>query len=130
MVAGAALALPAVASATISPVLTLTQPSGTTAGASPATVNLDTTFSPRSGDSPKDITFALPSGLLVNADQAGGACVLSSTPNASCQVGQGMMSVTTGGGTTQYPVSLYLVTGPSAGDIAGVALVQAPPGRR
>ena len=120
--AGAVLALPAVASATINPVgLSLTEPTGTTAGASPATVNLDTTFSPMNGDSPKDITFALPSGLLVNADQAGGTCLLSSTPNASCQVGGGTMTAV----GTSMPVSLYLVKAPSPGDIAGVALVQA-----
>lgn len=119
--AAVALALPAVASATINPVgLTLTQPSGTTAGTSPATVNLDTTFSPMNGDSPKDIAFALPPGLLADVDQAGGICLLSSTPNSACQVGSGTMTVA--GAST--PVSLYLVEGPSAGDIAGIALVQ------
>ena len=119
--AAAAMALPAVASATINPVgLSLTEPTGTTAGTSPATVGFDATFSPSAMDSPKDITFALPSGLLANADQGGGACLRSSTPNSSCLVGSGTM---TAAGTTT-PVTLYLVKAPSSGDVAGIALVQ------
>ncbi len=121
VIAGALLALPAVASASISPVgLSLTEPTGTTAGTSPATVGIDATFSSNATDSPKDITFALPSGLLANADQAGGICLLSSTPNSSCVVGGGTMTAV----GTPTPVSLYLVKPPSPGDIAGVALVQ------
>ncbi len=65
----AVLALPAVASAAVTPALTVT-PSTTTAGTSPATVGLDATFT---GGSPNDVTFALPTGLLANANQAGGA---------------------------------------------------------
>jgi len=101
------------------PALTLSQ-STTTGGASPATVGFDTTFSPSAGDSPKDITFGLPPGLLANANLANGACLASSTPNQACQVGSG--TLTTGGGPVQ--VSLYLVKAPSAGDVGGVALVQ------
>ena len=93
--AAAALALPAAASATITPALTLTQ-STTTAGTSPATVGFDTMFSPSAGDSPKDITFALPPGLLANANQAGGACLASPTPNAACQVGSGTLTAAVG----------------------------------
>ncbi len=124
VIAGALLVLPAVASATINPVgLSLTEPTGTSAGTSPATVGFDATFTPSSmAESPKDITFALPSGLLANADQAGGICLLSSTPNSSCQVGQGTM---TAAAAAPMPVTLYLVKAPSAGDIAGIALVQA-----
>ncbi|MGO9499857.1 MAG: hypothetical protein ACLQA5_24570, partial [Solirubrobacteraceae bacterium] len=81
MTTAAVLALPAVASATINPVgLTLTQPTGTTAGTSPATVGFNATFSPSAGDSPKDITFALPNGLIANANQASGACLASASP--------------------------------------------------
>jgi hypothetical protein len=117
--AGAVLALPAIASATITPALTVSQPTGTTAGANPATVGVDATFPSTTGDFPNDITFALPSGLLANANQAGGVCLLSATPSASCQVGSG--TVTLAG--TATPVSLYLVKAPNAGDVAGVALV-------
>lgn len=117
--AAAALALPAAAAATITPALTLTQ-NTTVGGASPATVGFDTTFSPQGGDSPKDVTFALPPGLLANANQAGGACLASATPNAACAVGSG--TLTTGVGPVQ--VTLYLVKAPSASDVAGVAMVQ------
>jgi hypothetical protein len=119
VIVGAVLALPAVASASISPALTLTEPTGTTAGASPATVGVDATFSSTSGDFPNNVTFALPSGLLANANQDGGVCLLPSAPNSSCQVGSG--TVTAAG--TPAPVSLYLVKAPNAADVAGIALV-------
>ena len=110
----AVLALPAVAAA--APVLAVTQ-STTTAGTNPATVTFNSTFT----SAPNDVTFALPAGLLANANQGGGACLASSTPNSACIVGTG--SVTSGVGPAA-PVTLYLVAAPAAGDAAGVALVQ------
>ena len=112
----AVLVLPAVASAAVTPALTVT-PSTTTAGTSPATVGLDATFT---GGSPNDVTFALPTGLLANASQAGGACLISSTPTTGCQVGTG--TVTSAGAAVT--VSLWLVKAPSTSDVAGVAVVQ------
>ena len=112
----AVLALPAVASAAVTPALTVT-PSTTTAGTSPATVEFNATFS---GSFPNDVSFGLPSGLLANANQGGGACLISSTPTAACQVGSG--TVTAGG--NPLSVNLYLVVAPKAGDAAGLALVQ------
>ena len=117
--AAAALALPAAASATITPALTLSQ-NTTTGGTSPATVGFDATFSPSAGDSPKDITFALPPGLLANANLASGACLASSTPSSACQVASGTI---TAGGIPGQPVSMYLVKAPKATDVAGVQLV-------
>jgi hypothetical protein len=114
--AAAVLALPAVASAAVTPALTVT-PSTTTAGTSPATVGFHATFS---GGSPNDVTLALPAGLLANADQAGGACLISSTPTAACQVGSGTATEN----ATQLSVNLYLVAAPKTGDAAGLALVQ------
>jgi len=110
----AVLALPAVAAA--APALVVTQ-STTTAGTSPATVGFNSTFT----TPPNDVTFALPAGLLANANQAGGACLASATPNAACQVGSGTITVP---GPTNVPVTEYLVAPPAAGDAAGVALVQ------
>jgi len=118
--AAAVFALPTAASATITPALTLSQ-STTTGGASPATVGFDTTFSPNPAtDSPKDITFALPPGLLANANLASGACLASSTPSTACAVGSGTLTAA----GNPVPVSLYLVKAPNAGDIGGVALVE------
>ena len=109
----AVLALPAAAWA--APGLTVT-PTTTTAGTSPATVNFDSTFT----SAPNDVTFALPAGLLANANLQSGACLASSTPSAACQVGSG--TATAAG--LAVPVSEYLVKGPAAADAAGVALVQ------
>ena len=122
----ALLALPAVASAAITPTLTLDQTAGTTAGTSPATVGFDAKFAPNPvTDGVKDFTFALPPGLQANADLAGGACLISATPQAACQVGSGTVTA----GIAGVPVSLYLVQAPKAGDAAGVAMVQgASPG--
>ena len=110
----AVLALPAVAAA--APLLTVTQ-STTTAGTSPATVSFNSTFT----SAPNDVTFALPAGLLANANQGGGACLAATTLTTACQVGSG--TVTSGAGPAA-PVNLYLVPAPAAGDAAGVALVQ------
>jgi hypothetical protein len=117
----ALLALPAVASATITPSLTVT-PTNTTAGTNPATVGFDAKFTPGAAtptDGVKDFSFALPPGLLANANLAGGACLISTTPQAACQVGTGTVTEN----TTPVTVSLYLVQAPKAGDAAGVAMV-------
>ena len=115
--AAAVLILPAAASAAVTPGLTVT-PTTTAAGTSPATVDFDATFS---GGSPNDVTFALPSGLLANANLADGACLASSTPTTACQVGTG--TATAAG--IPLTVSLYLVKAPDpATEVGGVALVQ------
>jgi hypothetical protein len=117
----AVLALPAVASATITPTLKVT-PTNTTAGTNPATVGFDAAFAPSPAtDGVKDFTFSLPPGLLANADLASGACLISATPQAACQVGTGTV---TAAGPTQISVSMYLVQAPKAGDVGGVAMVE------
>jgi hypothetical protein len=117
--AAAAFALPAVASATITPALTLNQAT-TTAGTTPATMGFDAAFNPSAGDSVKDVTFQLAPGLLANANINGGACLIATSPTANCQVGTG--TLTTGLG----PVSVteYLVAAPSgSGGAGGVEVV-------
>ena len=120
------------ASATITPTLTVT-PTNTTAGTNPATVGFDAKFAPTTvptQDGVKDLTFSLPSGLIANANLAGGACLISTAPQAACQVGTGTV---TENGTPGTPVtvSLYLVQAPKAGDAGGVAMVAgtSPSGR-
>jgi hypothetical protein len=113
------LALPAAASAAITPTLTLDQTAGTTAGSSPA-IGFNASFAPSpSTDGVKDVTFALPPGLLANEAINNGACLTSSSPSSACQVGSG--TVTAGGMAT--PVTLYLVAPPKTTDVAGLALV-------
>ena len=113
--AGALAALPATAFADFTPMLSLNQTAGTTAGSSPAT-GFNATFTSSTGDSVKDVTFALPQGLLANENIAGGACLISSTPSASCQVGSGTID-------SVQPVTLYLVAPPKPADVGGLALV-------
>jgi hypothetical protein len=115
-----------VASATITPALTLDQSAGTRAG---STVNLgmDLTFSPSSGDSPKDMTLSLPAGLLANASIDGGACLRASAPTAACQVGSGTVTANANeplGGLVPISgqVAFYLVAPPKPADLAGLAL--------
>ena len=48
----------------------------------------------RSGDTVKDMTLALPAGLLANASIDGGKCIASPTPIAACQVGSGSITAT------------------------------------
>jgi hypothetical protein len=118
--AAAVLALPAAASATIAPALTLNENGVTTAGTSPATVSFDAKFNPNTGDSVKDVTFALPPGLLANANVNGGACLIATSPSGACQVGTG--TVTASGVGVQ--VTEYLVAAPSgSGGAGGVEVV-------
>jgi hypothetical protein len=114
LIAVAALvALPASALAAFTPALSLDQTAGTTAGSSPA-VGFNATFG--SGDAVKNVTFVLPPGLLANENIAGGACLVSPTPSASCQVGTGTVD-------NVQPVTLYLVAPPKTGEAGGLALV-------
>ncbi|MBV9806342.1 MAG: hypothetical protein JO286_04110 [Solirubrobacterales bacterium] len=111
--AAALVALPAAASAAITPTLKLSQ-SGTTAGTNP-TVGFDATFA---GGTPSNVTLALPPGLLANENINGGACLVSKTPSSACQVGNGTVTLGTG-----VPVTIDLVAPPKAGDVGGLAVV-------
>jgi hypothetical protein len=110
--------LPATALADFTPSLSLNQTAGTTAGSSPTT-GFDAKFASTTGDTVKDVALVLPPGLLANENIAGGACLLSGTPSASCQVGSGILTTLAG---TQS-VTLYLVAPPKATDVGGLALV-------
>ena len=109
-------AMPAAASATITPRLALT-PSTVSAGVTQP-INFSMTFSPSGGDYPLGVALSLPPGLLLNLD--GGTCLVSATPAAGCELGSGTQTSTVP--STQV-VSLWLVKGPSAADAAGAALV-------
>jgi hypothetical protein len=116
----AALALAPVASASISPTVTLDQSAGT-AAASTANLGMDLKFAPNpSSDSPKDMTISLPPGLLSNASIAGGACLKTTTPTAKCQVGTGTATATVLGISMPVPLTFDLVAPPKPGDLAGL----------
>ncbi|MDQ2894844.1 MAG: hypothetical protein M3Y09_04265 [Actinomycetota bacterium] len=118
------------ASAAITPSVTLTQ-TGTQAG-SPSDVTLDLKFAPTGSDSPKDLTVALPPGLLANASINGGACLTSTTAGAPCQVGSGTVTASPivlgipTGLPISLPVSFYLVAPPNPADLAGLLAVAFP----
>ena len=120
--------LASAASASIAPVtVTLDQSAGTAAG-STANLGMDLKFTPTGTDSVKDLTLALPAGLLANASIDRGACLKSSTPIGACQVGTGTVTATA---HALIPVSLTLPTTfdliapPKPGDLAGLALLVA-----
>lgn len=108
------------ASADITPTLTLT-PSTSAAGATNATLGMDFKFAPSTGDSPKDLTVSLPPGLLDNAAINGGACLVATSPTATCQVASG--TITAAGAA--LPGTIDLVKAASTADIAGLEIVAA-----
>ncbi len=121
------------AQASITPMLFLNQSAGDHAG---STVNLgaDLQFSASPGtDSPRDMTLALPPGLLANASINGGACLNSSTPTAACQVGFGtvtakpVLPLNILGPAVNVSVTFDLVAPPKAADLAGLAIMATNP---
>jgi hypothetical protein len=106
--------LPAAASASVTPTLTLA-PTTVSAGTI-GTLGFDLTFS---GDYPNTVSLSLPPGLVLDTGLDGGACLNSATPVAGCELG----SVSTT--TTLSAVSLWLVKAPSSSDVAGLALENA-----
>jgi hypothetical protein len=117
--AAACVAFPATALADFTASLSLDQSAGTMAGSSRA-IGFDEKFGSTSGDAVRTVSLELPPGLLANESIAGGRCLLSSSPNAACQVGSGTVSLAGGG---SQPFALDLVKPPNQADFAGLASV-------
>jgi hypothetical protein len=113
-----------IASASVTPALTLDQSGGTQA-ASTVPLGMTFNFSPSAGDTPKDLTIGLPPGLLANASINRGACLITQKPIAACQVGSGTVTATALGGLLPVTgqVAFDLVAPPKPGDLAGLALL-------
>jgi hypothetical protein len=128
-VVGAMAAVAPAAGASINPVTVALSPATATAG-STGNLGTDITFSPTSGDSTKDLTLQLPSGLLANAAIDGGACLKSATPTAACQVGSGTVTADILGGVipVALPATFDLVAPPSQSELAGLAVLVTAPG--
>ena len=107
--------VPAAASASITPALTLS-PATVTAGAD-QTLTFDLTFSPSGGDYANSLSLTLPPGLLLDLGLNSGACLNSATPATGCELATGTATA-----TLATPVSLWLIMAPSASDVAGLAL--------
>ncbi len=128
VVGAMAAAMAPAAGASINPVSVALSPSSATAG-STGNLGTDIKFTPSSGDTTKDLTLQLPSGLLANAAVDGGACLKSATPVAACQVGSGTVTATVeaGGllpvGAVPLSASFYLVAPANQSQLAGLAVV-------
>ena len=125
----AAIACSAVtaSAATVTPTLGLSPSSGP--AASTANLGMDIRFAySTSGDTVKDLTLALPAGLLANASVDGGTCITSATPTAACQVGSGTITATALGFLpVQLPAQFDLVAPPAPGDLAGLQVLAQTP---
>src|SRR5579863_7092311 len=77
------------ASASITPTLSLDQSAGEAAGGT-ANLGMDLKFSFTGSDSPDQMTINLPPGLLANASIDGGKCLQTADlSDTACQVGTG-----------------------------------------
>jgi hypothetical protein len=118
------------AGASVTTRLSLDQSAGTAAGAM-ADLGLDLRFTDAGTDSPRDLTIALPPGLLANASIDRGACLSTrSVSGSGCKVGSGTVTATPDligllnvPLPVSVPVSFYLVPPPAPGDLAGLAVI-------
>ena len=113
-----AAAFPGAASAALNPTLTVA-PVGVASAGQTGSLQLTIGFGQSAGDAAKDVTIALPSGLLINQQIDGGACLSAATPVPQCQIGSGTATIA----GVPAPVALYLVKPPAANALAGVELV-------
>jgi len=117
LAAAAAAILPAAATAAVTTSLAIAQGNGATAGSTTPTT-LKVTFTSK-GTAPKAMQVTFPPGFLLDLGQNEGKCLASSAPSPSCLIGYVKYSAADG----EQPVwDLYLVTPPTIGDIAGLAL--------
>lgn len=123
-----AIAPGAASAATITPTLALSPSSGVAASTHNLGVDIKFGYS-NSGDTVKDMTLALPAGLLANASLDGGKCISSPTPIAACQVGTGSITATATvlnllgikvPVTETLQAEFDLVAPPSSGELAGL----------
>ena len=123
LIVGAMFALAPQAGASVVPTLALDQSAGTAAG-SFQNLGMDLKFSSTSGDSPKQLTLALPPGLLANATINGGACLTTTDlADSACQVGSGTVTADLLGYIpVPAQVTFDLVPPPAPGDLAGLAV--------
>jgi hypothetical protein len=117
LAAAAAAILPAAASAAVTSSLVIAQGNGATAGSTTPTT-LKVTFTSK-GTAPKAMQVTFPPGFLLDLGQNEGKCLASSAPGPSCLLGAVKYSFADG---ESSQADLYLVTPPTVGDIAGIAL--------
>jgi hypothetical protein len=117
LAAAAAAILPAAASAAVTSSLVIAQGNGATAGSTTPTT-LKVTFT-NNRTTPKAMQVTFPPGFLLDLGQNEGKCLASSAPSPSCGLGYIKYSYANG---ESSQAALYLVTPPTVGDVAGLAL--------
>jgi hypothetical protein len=117
LAAAAAAILPAAASAAVTSSMVIAQGNGATAGSTTPTT-LKVTFT-NNRTTPKAMQVTFPPGFLLDLGQNEGKCLASSAPSPSCGLGYIKYSYANG---ESSQAALYLVTPPTVGDVAGLAL--------
>ncbi len=117
-----AFALPAVATADVTPTIALNESAGSGGGTTSA-IGFDLGFnSAPASDSVKSIALDLPTGVWINEEIDGGACLAAPAPAPACQIGSGTMTLG-GPSSAPTPMAAYLINPERTGDIAGVEFV-------
>ncbi|HET9103122.1 MAG TPA: hypothetical protein VFN55_07170 [Solirubrobacteraceae bacterium] len=112
--------------------MTLISPASQAGASTNLSLDVAFTASGPSSDSPKDLTVALPPGLLANASINGGACLTATTAVPACQIGSGTVTASPivlglpTGLPVRISVGFFLIAPPKAGDLAGVLTVANP----
>jgi hypothetical protein len=117
--------------ATITPTVALSPAAGVAASTQNLGVDIKFGYS-STGDTVKDMTLALPAGLLANASVDGGKCITSTSPIAACQVGTGSITATATvlkliPVTETLSAEFDLVAPPHPGDLAGLQVLAKNP---
>jgi hypothetical protein len=131
VIACTAVAAGAATAATITPTVALSPAAGVAASTQNLGVDIKFGYS-GTGDTVKDMTLALPAGLLANASVDGGKCITSTTPIAACQVGTGSITATATvlkllPVTETLSAEFDLVAPPQPGDLAGLQVLAKNP---
>ena len=121
----------AASAATITPTVALSPASGVAASTQNLGVDIKFGYS-STGDTVKDMTLALPAGLLANASVDGGKCITITSPIAACQVGTGSITATARvlkllPVTETLSAEFDLVAPPHPGDLAGLQVLAKNP---
>jgi hypothetical protein len=131
VIACTAVAAGAATAATITPTVALSPAAGVAASTHNLGVDIKFGYS-GTGDTVKDMTLALPAGLLANASVDGGKCITSTSPIAACQVGTGSITATATvlkllPVTETLSAEFDLVAPPHPGDLAGLQVLAKNP---
>jgi hypothetical protein len=113
-----AAAVPAIATAAVTPTIALNESAGN-AGGSTSSIGFVLGFNSTANDSVKSISLDLPSGVWINEEINSGACLTAGAPTPACEIGSGTATLN----GTSTSLAAYLVAPQRTGDLAGVEIV-------